>query len=93
MNKVEMEARVVELMVLEAQIKELSKQADSIKEELKKEMNRRKVESMTTENHVIRWTYMTSNRFDSSAFKTDHPKLCEEYTRPSSSRRFSIADL
>ena len=93
MTLMEMEINVVKLMALKAQIKELSKQADEIESAIKKDLDRRKKESVTTENHVICWTHVLSNRFDTNAFKTDHPKLCEQYTRPSTSRRFSIADL
>lgn len=93
MTKVIMDARVAELLALKAQIKELSKKADAIEEELKKDLDRRKQESVTTEKYIIRWTHVLSNRFDTSAFRADHPKLCEQYTRPSTSRRFSIADL
>jgi len=36
------------------------------------------------------WNSINSNRFDSKAFRKDHPDLYEQYLNESSYRRFSI---
>ena len=48
-------------------------------------------EELTVPGFLIRWTKYASSRFDSRAFKKDHPALSEEYTRQTEGRRFSLA--
>lgn len=38
----------------------------------------------------VKWSNVTSNRFDSKTFKVDHPDLYQQYVKQSHSRRFSI---
>ena len=42
------------------------------------------------DGYTIKWTPVSSERFDSTAFKKDHPVLAQEYTKTSQSRRFSV---
>lgn len=41
---------------------------------------------------VVRWTFVTSNRVDLKKLEAEHPDLVEAFRKPSSSRRFTIAD-
>ena len=69
------------------ELKELKAMADK----LAAEMTARNTEEMTVDVFKIRWTKVTSNRFDSKAFKATHADLYAQYTNQTESRRFSIA--
>lgn len=80
--------RVKKLRGIEAQIKELEKQAEALKNEIKTEMG--EAETYETPLFIIRWTNTTSNRFDSTAFKKEHSALYTEYLKQICSRRFTV---
>ena len=60
-------------------------------DDLTAEMTARNVEEMTISCFKVRYTTITSNRFDSAAFKKTHTDLYNQYTKPTVSKRFSIA--
>jgi predicted phage-related endonuclease len=39
---------------------------------------------------IATWANVTSNRFDATAFKAEHPDLYEKYRSPSTSRMFKL---
>ena len=41
--------------------------------------------------HIVRYTSIVSNRFDSPAFKKALPEVYKAYTKASTSRRFTIS--
>jgi predicted phage-related endonuclease len=53
-------------------------------------MAARNTDEMTVDVFKIRWTTMTSNRFDNNAFKATHAGLYKEFSKPVETRRFSI---
>ena len=48
-------------------------------------------DELTVGTHIIRYTTVLSNRFDSTAFKKVMPDVYKAYTKQTTSRRFSIA--
>ena len=84
------EAKIEELRALEELIEEAKAEAEAIKDEIKAEMLKRNTEEMVVGTHIVRWTTVLSNRFDSTAFKKVMPEVYKEYTKQSISRRFSI---
>ena len=72
-------------------IEEAKAEADSIRDTIKAEMNSRGVEEMEVGTHIVRYTSIVSNRFDSTAFKKALPEVYKAYTRASTSRRFTIS--
>ncbi len=40
--------------------------------------------------YTIKWTSVSTDRFDTTTFKKEHPILTQEYTKTSQSRRFSV---
>lgn len=83
--------RLKKLESLEAEKAELEKQIDSLKEELKRDMDQKNLEELKVGSFVIRWKKVLSNRFDSKEFQKDHEKLYKQYLKHSESRRFTIA--
>ena len=91
MGTMEINAKVQELKELEALYKEIETEMETIKDQLKAELTRRNTEELNVGVFKVRYKAVTSNRFDSAAFKTDHPDTYEEYRRPSRSMRFTVA--
>ena len=91
MSTIEIAAKIAELQELEALIEEAKMEADSIRDTIKAEMNSRGVEEMEVGTHIVRYTSIVSNRFDSTAFKKALPDVYKAYTKASTSRRFTIS--
>ena len=64
---------------------------EAIKDELKAEMLARDTEELEAGQYIIRWTNVTTNRFDSANFKKNLPDLYKPYLKQSISKRFSIS--
>lgn len=83
--------RVRKLKDLNNQIRELEEKAAELREELTREIERRDAEELRTDNFLVKWTKVITNRFDSKSFKSELPSLYQSYLKASESRRFSIA--
>ena len=66
-------------------------QADTIRNEIKTEMDARELEELIAGQYIVRYTSVLSNRFDSTAFKKVMPEIYQAYTKQVSSRRFTIS--
>ena len=65
--------------------------ADAIREAIKEEMMERQVEELIAGQYIVRFTNVISNRFDSTTFKRLYADLYKDFTKPVSSRRFSVS--
>ena len=83
--------RVKKLQDIEAQIKELTEQAEAIRDEIKHELDTTGETERQTDNFLIRWTEYITRRIDSKALKAALPDVWATYSSESISRRFSIA--
>ena len=90
MSTIEITSKIEELRELEALISEAQAEAETIRDELKALMLAQNIEELTAGQYIIRWTYVLSQRFDSTAFKKVMPDVYKAYTKQVSSRRFSI---
>ena len=91
MSAIEIAAKIAELRELEALMEEVKEEAESIRDEIKSEMLRRNTEELEVGSHIIRYTTVLSNRFDSTAFKKVMPDVYKAYTKQTTSRRFTIS--
>lgn len=91
MTTAEIITKIEELKEMEELIAEAQAEVETIKDALKKEMNEQDVEELIAGTHIIRWTTILSNRFDSTAFKKVMPDVYKAYTKQTTSRRFTIA--
>lgn len=41
---------------------------------------------------VVRWTFVTSTRLDTTKLKAERPEVYDAFSRPSMSRRFTLVD-
>lgn len=91
MSKIELLAKIELLNKYEAMMEDVKAQADTIRNEIKAEMEARELEEMIAGQYIIRYTSVLSNRFDSTAFKKVMPEIYKAYTKQVSSRRFTIS--
>lgn len=91
MSANEMTAKVRELKELKVMAEELAQEITAIEDAIKAELTARNAEEMTVDVYKIRWTRVTSSRFDTTSFKKAMPELYGQFTKTSESRRFSIA--
>lgn len=91
MSKIELLAKIELLNKYEAMMEEVKAQADTIRNEIKAEMEARELEEMIAGQYIIRYTAVLSNRFDTTAFKKVMPEIYKAYTKQVSSRRFTIS--
>lgn len=87
----EIEKKIEELNELEAIANEARAEAEAIKDEIKALMLEQNTEELETGKHIIRWSSVLSNRFDTTTFKKEHAEMYKQYTKQTASKRFSIA--
>ena len=85
------ESKIHELRQLQSLIEEAQAEAEAIKDIIKAEMASREVEELEAGTYIVRWSTVLSNRFDTTAFKREHNDLYKQFTKQSTSRRFTIA--
>ena len=54
-------------------------------------MERRDIEELICGQYIVRYANIISNRFDSTTFKRLYSELYKEFTKPVSSRRFTVS--
>lgn len=91
MSTMDLLAKVRSLKELETLISEAQAELDSIKDELKAEMTNRNTEELDVDVFKIRYKTVKSNRFDTTAFKSTHKELYNQYVKQTESRRFTVA--
>ena len=91
MSKIELLAKIELLNKYEVMVEEMKAQADTIRNEIKAEMDARELEELIAGQYIVRYTSVLSNRFDSTAFKKVMPEIYQAYTKQVSSRRFTIS--
>jgi predicted phage-related endonuclease len=91
MGQSELASKVREFRELKAMMETLEGEMAAIEDTIKAEMTAQNVELLEVDVFKIRWTKVTSNRFDTTAFKKQYEDLYSQYLKATESRRFSIA--
>ncbi len=91
MSMNEMASKIRELKELKIMADELAAEITAIEDSIKAVMAEQSLEEMTVDVYKVRWTTVSSNRFDSTTFKKAMPDLYAQFTKQTQSRRFSIA--
>ena len=86
----ELTKTVRELKELKIMAADLSAEITTLEDILKAEFTARGTDEITVDIFKVRWTSVISNRFDSTAFKSTHSDLYQQYSKPVTTRRFSI---
>lgn len=91
MSKNEMVAIIEAMNNYDELAAKVKAKADALREQLKEEMVRQNVEELIAGAYILRYTPIISNRFDSTTFKRLYADLYKDFTKPVSSRRFSVS--
>ncbi|MBO7310631.1 MAG: hypothetical protein J6U86_04490 [Clostridia bacterium] len=91
MSTNEMTNTVRELKELKAFAEQIAAEIAALEDTIKAEMTARNTEELNVDVFKVRWTTVNGSRFDTTAFKKAMPKLAEQYTKTTTTRRFSIA--
>ena len=91
MSKNEMVAMIEAMNNYDELAAKVKAKADALREMLKEEMVRQNVEELIAGAYILRYTPVISNRFDSANFKRLYAELYKDFTKPVSSRRFSVS--
>ena len=91
MSSIEIVGKTEALKEWEALAAEAAAEIEALKDCIKKEMDKRGVEELEAGQYIARFTTVLSNRFDTTCFKKEHAEMYKQYTKQTTSRRFSIA--
>lgn len=91
MSKYEIESLIETMNNYDDLASKAKAKADAIRDTLKGEMLRLGAEELTAGAYILRYTSVVSNRFDSATFKRLYADLYKDFTKPVSSRRFSVS--
>ena len=87
----EIDAKVKELRELRNMEAEVKSAIAAIEDSLKAEMLVKNTDVLSGKDYTITWKTVTTNRFDSAAFKLTHADLFRQYSKSVTSRRLVIA--
>ena len=90
MSTIELSTIIEKLKEWEAIQAEAAAEVEALKDQVKAEMNARGVEELEAGQYLARFTTVLSNRFDTTVFKREHAEMYKQYTKQTTSRRFSI---
>lgn len=91
MSIFELDAKVMELRDLQATIAELEAEVEAIKDTIKTKMMDEGTEELTGNGWKATWHTVTSSRLDSKKLKADHPEIFTQYSKASTTTRFTLA--
>lgn len=78
------------LTELQKQIDELSYEVESIKTEMKEEMDKRGVEELVVGPYTVSYKSIVSARVDTKRLKEENPQVYKAFLDESCSRRFTV---
>lgn len=70
---------------------ELDREITKIQDDIKAEMDRDGIDTITGPDYKITWKVVSANRLDTKALKKAMPEIVERFTRECFSRRFVVA--
>lgn len=86
-----MSEKIHYLKELEQLIAQCEAEVEEIKDMLKAKMTEENTERMTVDIYEVRWTTVSSDRIDTTAFKKAMPDVAQQFVKTTTSRRFNIA--
>lgn len=88
MSEKQLTAKIRKLRKLQAQIDEMEKEAEGIKDEIKALMG--DAEELTAGEYKVTWKNVTSTRLDTTALKKALPDLVDRFCKTVTTRRFCV---
>ena len=72
---------------------EIEAEREKLKEEIKKDMQKKGIDQVKAGNFIVRCKKIISNRFDSKRFRADHEDLYKSYQKKQEAMRFSVTGM
>lgn len=69
---------------------EISETIEGLKDDLKQIMQQRNVDTLIGDEHKATFKAVTSSRIDTTAFKKAFPSMAEQFTKTSTTKRFTF---
>lgn len=69
---------------------EISETIEGLKDDLKQIMQQRNVDTLIGDEHKATFKAVTSSRIDATAFKKAFPSMAEQFTKTSTTKRFTF---
>ena len=91
MSNVELNTTAKDLLSIRSMIAELEAEAEALTDKIKQAMTERGEETLTGDGWKASWKNVNSSRFDSKSFKADRPDLYEQYSKATTTTRFTIS--
>ncbi|WP_407386364.1 hypothetical protein [Ruminococcus sp.] len=91
MSTNEITTKIRRMTRLQAKAEQLQAKITAIQDEIKAVMLEQDTEEMSAGEYKIRYSVITLNRFDSKAFRASYDALYQQFVKPTTSRRFSVA--
>lgn len=89
MSTNEMESKIRELRQLQALVDEAEAEIEAIKDIIKAYMG--DSEELRVGEYKVTWKAVATSRLDSKALKAAFPDVVEQFTKTSTSRRFTVS--
>ena len=87
----EIDVKVKELRELQAMVEEATAQIEAIKDSIKLKMVDEGTEVLQGDGWKATWHTVTTSRLDSKALKAAFPELVAQYSKVTSTTRFTLA--
>ena len=87
----EIDIKVKELRELQTMVEEATAQIEAIKDSIKLKMVDEGAEVLQGDGWKATWHTVTTSRLDSKALKAAHPDLVAQYSKTTSTARFTLA--
>ena len=87
----EIDLKVKELRELQSMVEEATAQIEAIKDAIKLKMVDEGTEVLQGNGWKATWHTVTSSRLDSKALKSAHPDLVAQFSKTTSTTRFTLA--
>ena len=91
MSANEMNSKINELRELRRMAEELAAEIDSIQDTIKAHMDAEGVDTISGTDWRVTYKAVTSSRIDTGALKKALPDLAQQFTRITTTRRFSLS--
>lgn len=79
--------RIRRLQELDRQQAEIEAEREKLKDEIKKDMQKKGIDQVKAGNFIVRCKKIISNRFDSKRFRADHEDLYKSYQKKQAATR------
>lgn len=90
MSNIELNTTAKELLSVRAMIAELEAEAEALTDKIKNAMIERGEEILQGDGWRASWKNVNSSRFDSKSFKADNPDLYAQYSKATTTTRFTV---